>query len=264
MNLDKMCYKIFHIPGYGESHQTRSDLSNYLDSYLINHIDRLDTETILISNKDQYDNFNKEYFELTPKFDFKWGEMGIWASNLLAFKNFLDTDYEYLMLMEDDITTRDNDEFLMLLNKYMDMLPEDWEIFSYFVHPNQYGRYYDRKSRGIDAGISMNSILDLNNQYELPADMVEDDPDDSSDIVKAYQDWSMLCYIVNRKSAKKMFENILHDGIDQPIDWYAFNKTHKYFKSYTLSPKATKGVGLYNLESTFQEREQRAGIYGNI
>ena len=98
MNLDKMCYKIFHIPGYGESHQTRSDLSNYLDSYLINHIDRLDTETILISNKDQYDNFNKEYFELTPKFDFKWGEMGIWASNLLAFKNFLDTNCFFLFI----------------------------------------------------------------------------------------------------------------------------------------------------------------------
>lgn len=264
MKLDKMCYKIFHIPGYGESHQTRSDLFNYLDSYLINHIDRLETDTILISNLDQYNNFNKEYFQLNPKFDFKWGEMGIWASNLLAFKNFLDTDYEYLMLMEDDITTRDNDEFLMLLQKYMDMLPEDWEIFSYYVHPNQYARYYSRPTQEFDIGISINSILNIEDQNELFDGSVEATPDDSAEVVKAYQDWSMLCYVVNRKSAQKMLENVLHDGIDQPIDWYAFNKRHKYFKSYTLSPKATKGCGLYALESTFQQREQRAGIYGNI
>lgn len=222
MNLDDICYKIFHIPNYGESAQQRAYLFNELDSYLSNKISRLNTDTVLISNEDEYFNFNEKYNLIKANRKFKWGEIGIWASNLLAIENFLKTDKKYLMLMEDDILVPDKDRFLDLLQSYMDELPEDWEFFSYFVHQNQFSRFEDIYS--------------------------------NSSVVPAYQDWSMLCYVLNKKSAKKILDLCLINGFDMPIDWYIYRQP-EIFKSYTLSPIAEMGCKLYDIVSTFQERE---------
>jgi GR25 family glycosyltransferase involved in LPS biosynthesis len=219
MILDKFCYKIFHIPNYGESCEQRSVLFSELNSFLSNKIDILETDTVLISNEDQYFDFNEKYGLIKTSREFKWGELGIWASNLLAIKNFLSTDKEYLMLMEDDIYVPDKDRFLDLLEHYMSNLPEGWEVFSYFVHENQFSRFQ--------------------NKYN------------NSELVPAYQDWSMLCYVLNKKSAQKILDVCLNSGITMPIDWYIYRQPDM-FKTYTLSPIAEMGCKLYDMLSTFQ------------
>ena len=222
MSLDKFCYKIFHIPGYGESATERSVLFTDLDTYLSKRIDRLNTETVLINDENSYFEFNDKHNLIKTSREFKWGEIGIWASNLLAIKNFLDTDKEYLMLMEDDIHVSDKEKFISLLENYMDLLPEGWDIFSYFVHENQFTRFQNKQAH--------------------------------SDVVPAYQDWSMLCYILNKKSAKKFLDISLTHGITMPIDWFVYRQPDT-FKSYTLHPLAEKGCKLYDIVSTFQHRE---------
>jgi GR25 family glycosyltransferase involved in LPS biosynthesis len=222
MTLNKFCYKVFHIPGYGESHEQRSDLFKSLDDFLLTKMDRLETDTVLISNEDQYFDFNEKHNLIKTQREFKWGELGIWASNLLAIKNFLNTDKEYLMLMEDDIYVPNQERFVELLEYYMSIIPKDWEVFSYFVHENQFTRFQDIHGH--------------------------------SEIVPAYQDWSMLCYILNRKSAEKILNLCLIHGLTMPIDWYIYRQP-EVFKSYTLSPIAEKGCKLYNVVSTFQEKE---------
>lgn len=226
MTLDKFCYKIFHIPGYGESHEQRAELFKSLDDFLSQKMSRLETETILISNEDQYFDFNEKYNLIKTQREFKWGELGIWASNLLAIKNFLNTDKEYLMLMEDDIYVPDKIEFIYLLEKYMGGLPKDWDVFSYFVHPNQLPRFNESK-HGID---------------------------DNGYIVKAYQDWSMLCYILNRRSAQMMLDVTQNTGLTMPIDWYIYRQP-EIFNSYTPHPLAEIGCKLYDIVSTFQTKE---------
>lgn len=226
MIKDDFCYEIFHIPGYGESHLDRADLFKSLNDYLSTRMDRLDTETILISNESDYFDFNEKHNLIKTSREFKWGELGIWASNLLAIKNFLNTDKKYLMLMEDDIYVPDKDAFLYLLEKYMGGLPKDWDIFSYFVHPDQLPRFSQE----------IHSIPD--NLY----------------IVKAYQDWSMLCYVLNRKSAKKMLDTCIATGLTMPIDWYIYRQPD-IFKSFTPHPLAEIGCKLYDIVSTFQTRE---------
>lgn len=226
MIADKMCYKIFHIPGYGESHEKREYLYKTLDDFLSDKMSRLDTDTVLISNEDQYFEFNDKHNLIKTSREFKWGEIGIWASNLLAMRNFLNTDKEYLMLMEDDIHVPDQAAFMYLLEKYMGGLPEDWDIFSYFVHSNQIPRF-NQSQHGIE-----------NNTY----------------IVKAYQDWSMLCYVLNRKSAEKFLDLVDKTGLTMPIDWYIYRQPEA-FKSYTIHPLAEIGCKLYDMVSTFQTRE---------
>lgn len=285
MNLDKLCYNIFHISGYNDEDGIRESLFTELDSYLKDKIHRLDTPTILISNKDQYDIFCLSHHSLNPKNKFKWGELGIWASNTLAMKNFLDTDYEYLMLMEDDICVDDKDKFLRLLSHYMDQLPEDWEVFSYFVPEDQYVKYYLKREESFAAGFGLETSITYREINEnVPGGYLLHEREDNGGVVKSYQDWSMLCYVINRKTAEKILKDIFENGVYEPIDWYIFNVIYldnripiekadleKYnedgvifgdgtikldrFKTYSITPKSEKGCRLYKTESTFQKRE---------
>lgn len=214
-------YKIFHLEGYGDSAELRSKLFNRIDSYLYDYFPRLDCPTVLISNEEEYDKFNSSHNLLNPKTGFKWGELGVWASNLLAMENFLKTDHKYLMLMEDDINFEPG--LIDNLFRYMKQLPEDWDMFSYFVHPNQFSRF--------------------------------DGDQNESGVVKSYQDWSMLCYLITRKMAEKMLRDT-KEGIAEPIDWYMFRHPERY-NMYTLAPNAFRPVSLYEISSTFQQKEDR-------
>lgn len=221
----KLCYNIFHIDGLGESSSIRKQLSNKVISQLDGLIDRLDTGTILINSQESYNNFVNNVFDLKPKFEFKFGEMGVWASNINAILKFIESDYDVLMLMEDDIEI--SKDFYLLLQKYLDSLPENWDVFSYFVHHNQFGRYH---GNGDEFGV-----------------------------VAAYQDWSMLCWLLTKECAIKIIDDINNNGIDMPIDWYIFRQPDK-FKSYTIGPRAKRGCALYNTTSTFQQIDERISL----
>lgn len=226
--MDKMCYKIFHIPGDGESWEERESYFNLADSHISKHIAKLDTPTIKIGSYSDYARANRMYSLPFLHKEFKFGEVGIWASNLVAMKNFLKTDYEYLMLMEDDISLEP--EFIDLLKEYMEELPDSWEVFSYFVHSNQFGRFNESTHIG-------------------------------KNVVLAYQDWSMLCYIIKRSTALKILQNTEYFGVDAPIDHYIFRQPD-VFKSYTLHPNAKVGCSLLEVISTFQKKESEELIMG--
>lgn len=284
MNLNKICYSIFHLPGYNDEGGIRASLYSDLDSYLSNKINKLETPTILISNRQQYEEFNLNYFTLNPKNKFKWGEIGIWASNLLAIKNFINTDHEYLMLMEDDIFVENKDRFIELLSHYMDKLPQGWEIFSYYVPPNQYSKFDLVQRMTFVDGISFETVVNFRGVNSVvPGSFVKQESNNTKEVVESYQDWSMLCWILNKETAKKILKDVEENGIFEPIDWYIFdvaylNKTTpldrvlfegfgqevshwsneikpRKFRTYTLSPTAEKGCSLYSTESTFQQRE---------
>jgi GR25 family glycosyltransferase involved in LPS biosynthesis len=223
----KLCYNIFHIENLGQSSNIRKQLSNQVVSALYGVVDRITTQPVLINNQELYDNFVNNVFDLKPHFEFKFGEMGVWASNIVAINEFIKSDYDVLMLMEDDIQINDN--FYELLSDYLNTIPEDWDVFSYFVHPNQFDRYTNIRS--------------------------------SDEIVLAYQDWSMLCWLITKPAAKKLIEDISKNGVNMPIDWYIFRQPEK-FKSYSLSPTARRGCELYDTMSTFQQIDDRIKING--
>jgi GR25 family glycosyltransferase involved in LPS biosynthesis len=223
----KLCYNIFHIPNLGESSNVRKRLSDQVVSALYGVVDRIHTEPVLINNQELYESFVNNVFDLKPHFEFKFGEIGVWASNIVAINEFIKSDYDVLMLMEDDIQINNN--FYQLLSEYLENIPEDWDVFSYFVHPNQFDRYTHIYSQ--------------------------------DEVVLAYQDWSMLCWLINKPAAKKMINDIVQNGIDMPIDWYIFRQPEK-FKSYSLSPTARRGCELYDTTSTFQQIDDRIKING--
>lgn len=229
-------YNIFHL----DSSTERQKYVDTLDTYLSPHFDKLHTPTISISNQEEVTAFLTENPEF--KLDgngssdpsgvqgWMFGEIGIWASNYFAWKNFLKTDADYLILIEDDLIA--TPRLLEVLDVYMSQLPEDWDMFTAFVSGDQYGRF--------------------NETHEIGAES----------ICKAYQDWSLAFYIINRKSAEKLLQSV-YDGVIYPPDWHFYKQQDK-FNVYAPKPLDAGFCYLAGLESTYQLRDTRHIIEGNI
>tara|TARA_R110000850_G_scaffold190308_4_gene316243 strand:- start:16782 stop:18788 length:2007 start_codon:yes stop_codon:yes gene_type:complete len=228
-DINKFCFKIFHLPELSATNSIRKENFRELNIYLSNHLKNLETPTIHIGNKKQYFDFNETYHLLKPTSKFKWGELGIWASNLLAFQNFVKSDFEYTLLIEDDILIENKERFLRLLIQYLKQLPDDWDMFSFYCPENQFKKYKP----------------EIQNERKS--------------IVPAYQDYSMVCNVVNRKCAIKVLDDIKQNGIDLPIDHYFF-RNKNMFKVYTLTPDAEKGCSLIETDSTFQNIQSHVKV----
>jgi len=224
----RYAHKVFHTVGLDKR---RSDLTEKINNYLSLDSVMLDTPTFKISNREEYNKFlldNPDFkpdtngYELDGLSGWKMGEIGIWASNWTAWLNFLKSDEEYLILMEDDIIYEE--KFLSIINYYISQLPKDWEIFHAFSPADQFPRY--------------------NETHDIGA----------KDVCKAYQDWSCLCYVINKSGAKKLLSN--SNLFNLPLDWYMFRQQDR-FNVYTIKPTSEFPCTLMGLESTFQSNEYR-------
>lgn len=228
----KFAHKVFHI----ESNERRSELVKSINDYLYSYSKVLITPTIKVSSKEDCDAFLKDNTNFVPdpygyslngEQGWRYGEIGIWASNWTAWHNFLKSDAEYLILMEDDIIYYDG--FMDIIINYMSQLPDNWDVFHAFSPADQFGKY--------------------NSEHEIGSD----------DICKSYQDWSCLCYIITRDAAQKMINNSYNFKL--PLDWYMFRQTD-LFNVYTIKPSSEFPCTLLSGESTFQTTQKREVING--
>lgn len=213
----KYAYKIFHINEVSEARDTA--VSNIKS--ILKDIPELQSTTINYSDENEVSFFKTKFAEFNPRREFKIGELGIWASNYYAWNEFLNSEYDVLLLFEDDIKIDDN--FILGIDSYINRLPDSWDFFMPFVHWWQ-----------------------ANNIYNKDRDDFGD-----QDICKAYQSWSLAAYVVSKNGAKKILDSLLN-GFDDPVDWYIF-KNKSLFNTYTLKPEANKFCDLLYLQTTIQE-----------
>jgi GR25 family glycosyltransferase involved in LPS biosynthesis len=149
--------------------------------------------------------FKQKYTEVNPGWDEpKVGEFGNFASHYLAWKYLAESNLESLLVFEDDVLIELN--FIEKYNLAMDNVPDDYDVLSIFVHPNQYDRF---------------DKTDEISYY----------------IAKGYQDWSTLCYVISKQGAKKLTEHVKQYGMTRPTDWFIFRGGHEnLFNVYTLPP----------------------------
>jgi GR25 family glycosyltransferase involved in LPS biosynthesis len=233
-------YNIFHL----DKDTDRDDNYSAVLSYMPDYAEKLDSPTVGFSSVKEVDEFcaaNPDFVldyegynprDLTRNIllqslpllkGWKLGEIGIWASNFLSWKAFLETDADYLVLMEDDCLI--NQDFMPKLIEYMEELPEDWDIYHHFVH-FQDAPWYSPK-------------LDVGAEH----------------VCRVYQEWSNLCYVINRRSAQKLL-GLVKEGITLPLDWF-WSKQLEKITTYTLKPKVYSGIELQCLKSTFQTTSRR-------
>ena len=220
-------YEVFHT-------DTGNHLRNKVYDEILNRVSflpKLNSPTYYLNTFDKVDEFTKdnpgfkvqtlEKYDANGKtFPSNSGICGIWASNYIAYKNFLNSDKEILIVFEDDVEISPN--FKTVAKTYMKELPDDWEVFSFYV-PN-------------DSLFAYNSAA-----HDVPG---------ANFICKSYQQWAMCGYAVNRKSAQKIVDDIETKGIEAPIDWYLFNfRMHPRFlnitfNTYTVKPQAYRPLKL--------------------
>jgi GR25 family glycosyltransferase involved in LPS biosynthesis len=229
---NNICFKIFHVDSNSERDQLFSDLR----SYLINKIDELDTPTNIISNDSDVKNFISDNLDFNLYLNgynldniqgWRYGEIGILSSNFYAWKNFINSDYDLLILMEDDI--RYDDEFYEKLNLCINDLPDDWDIFSFYVPESEYNKFH--------LSMAVSPVLS-----------------------RSYQDWSMLCYVINKKGAQKLIDSV-KNPVFLPLDWHIYRQTH-LFNVYSVRPDFISGCSLAAVESTFQNIQNRRVLNG--
>jgi GR25 family glycosyltransferase involved in LPS biosynthesis len=159
-----------------------------------------------------------------------FGEIGIWASNYFAWKNFLETDADCLILVEDDLVI--SPRLLEVLPIYMEELPEGWDMLTAYVPTGQYIKYNETHDVG------------------------------AKTICKTYQDWSLAFYVINRQSAEKLLQSV-SEGVVYPPDWHFYKQPEK-FNVYAPKPQDAGFCSLSGADSTYQFRDTRAPLEGNI
>jgi len=236
----KFVYNVFHMEdGSPISIQRRNNVIKLEEEFSARH-EKLDTPTISISNKEEA----LAFLEANPEFNLKregfialdgglgwmFGEIGIWASNYTAWKNFLETDADYLILMEDDFYATKG--FFYAFDTFIEQLPEDWDMLSLHVHPMHEPLYNETKEIG------------------------------QPSICIAYQDWSLACYVINRASAEKLLAEVAKE-VALPPDWFFYKQLDK-FNVYSIKPLEIGFSMLFPSPSTYQNRDERAPLEGNI
>jgi hypothetical protein len=226
------CYKVLHLTE--EKNQSRVKCAEKIRATL--NLDELESPTILIDGIDSLKKFLSEYplFNVdpngydpmhsrnSPEYDKEkatpvgwiYQELGIWASNYLAYKDFLNSDYEYLMLFEDDVVINAN--FLELVDSYMRELPEDWDVF-YPYSP--------------EPPLFYGEVI-------------------SDHLCRPYTTWSNAAYMVSKKGVKKLIDSVETEAIYMPIDWHILKQQDKY-SIFTIQVGFDKGCYLSGTPSTY-------------
>lgn len=142
---------------------------------------------------------------------FKPGEVGLWHSTFVALNAFIESDYDALLILEDDITF--DSGFLEKTKQYLDRLPMFWDFFYQYVHPWQGANNYKKS-------------------YDIG----------DTQICRSYQVWSNACFWVSKKGAERLLEAVALYPIDEAVDWYILKRgMTRDWDVYTLKP----GVPMY-------------------
>ena len=234
----ELTLKLFESEGWDSF--PRQANANRSKDYLRKHLPELDSKTIKINSQetlemflsentgfkvdpDGYDpeNFKPIYRkdESTP-LGWKYGQIGIWASNYTAWINFLKTDYDYVMLVEDDVYFKEGsfEVFQGCLNE----LPDDWEIYHFCVPKEK--TMFKKQPRNVNSKISFPYINDSN-----------------------------ACYIINRKGVEKLLKQV-KEGIFLPLDWHWFKQP--LFNIYATRDDVETYCDLITVASTHWDTQQ--------
>lgn len=224
-----LVFNIFHVDGDTDVLKKRGILTKRATEQLSLDFKKIETPTILIRNHDDVKNFFKnEDIKIDPKGykgnGWKFGELGVWASNYTAWKNFAKTDHEMLMLIEDDIVL--NKHFNIKLQGYINELPTDWDFFTVYI-PSFGNVKYKTYRDSLDVG--------------------------KENICRVYQSWSCLCYIVSKRGAKKLLEQV-KKPVTSPIDhWLFYNEK---LNGYAIKIEKGNICDIHKLNSTIQSAEK--------
>lgn len=206
--MNKTAFTIFHSPN-----PERDELYHAARNTMLLSFDELKTETVFFKDDSELFDFYKNselVFNKNGIFDKGWtiGQLGLWASTYVAIKDFLKSDYENLIILEDDIILMNN--FIDNLLFYMTELSENWAMFFGYV-PDHFKLRFKKILRTERKKVNIQK----------------------PNIIKAFQEECTVCYVVSRSGAERFLE-LLKTPFSSPIDYWLFRESG--LPIYTIKP----------------------------
>ena len=188
------------------------------------------SETIMIKTEEDYTNLDLP--ALNIKFSNKrglrnppagWlpGEIGIWISNILALKSFLQEssiDSDMCLLLESDVWLTPEDGALnRCINDWVQHLPKNWDFLNLYVAENW--RY------------KFDSVI-----HEIGNEI----------ICRNYAEIHFAAILWSKRGAGKLI-NVSETEIHSPIDRQVFEDSN--FEGYAIKPDFHRNVSLWTAEA---------------
>lgn len=152
----------------------------------------------------------------------KPGEVGLWNTTMKAITMFAESEYDALLILEDDIIL--NPGFLAGALGYLERVPMHWDFFYQYVHPWQ-------------------GANNFNMSYAIG----------DTQICRSYQVWSNACFWVSKKGATRLIEAVARP-IDEAVDWYILKRgMTRDLDVYTLKPGVDNFCNIGGFETTIQD-----------
>jgi GR25 family glycosyltransferase involved in LPS biosynthesis len=203
----KLAYQIFNIPGINEERDRNKSL---IETSL--ELPNLGSPTMTSQDPCPL-GFTKQ---------FKPGEVGLWNSTVTALRHFVDSDYDALLILEDDILL--NPGFLAGAQEYLERLPMLWDYFYQYVH-------------------SWQGANNFNMSYVYG----------DSKLCRSYQVWSNACFWVSKEGAHKLLKAVANP-IEEAVDWYILKRgMEKSWNVYTLQPGVEMYCNIGGFKTTIQD-----------
>jgi GR25 family glycosyltransferase involved in LPS biosynthesis len=167
------------------------------------------------------------------------GELGIWFSQLNAWKMLMESDkFDHLIVLEDDAIPTEN--CAEVIKEYLAYLPEDYDMLSLWVPENQKADYYtnyvfdwDGNSSALGGG--------EDTRDGAPCFRI-----DNSVLANAYQGYGGVATIYSKKGAEKFYALAKGEGLFTTSDCFLFINIHRgIIKGYAPRPDAKEAFG-YN------------------
>lgn len=243
----KFCCTVFHADKPAEKPH------EYIREFCVKSItsiipfETLDTPTVFIKNIEEVKKFLKDSpeFILDPKgydpehnrsnneYDrnkanpqgWRYSTIGIWASSYTAYKNFLKSEYDYLLIFEDDMLIQN--DFMDVFTTHFSELPDGWDVYYHF-----------------NAG-----------SPRLAKKITEH-------LARPNQMWSNAAYVMSRKGAEKAVQSVeTAPGAYLPIDWH-FLKQLNIFDIYTSQQNKYSACRLARVASSYHGLEEYKDLTG--
>jgi GR25 family glycosyltransferase involved in LPS biosynthesis len=204
-----LVYELFHIEGVSpERDNAATKITQSLD------LPRLGSPTLKVGESN-----------LTFNRDFKSGEQGLWGSTAVALSLFINSNYDVLLILEDDVAL--HLDFVKAAKAYLSKLPKDWDTFYQYVH------WWQQQNRYTD-------------EYDI----------DDEFICKAYQVWGNGCFFLSKQGASRILKEISENGINEPTDWFILKRgLEGTYNNYTLKPNVNNYCHLLGFDTTIQSGE---------
>ena len=209
------CWKIFHKDG----------VSPVRDKLFRNNVKFLNDRFTQIGSHDYFTEEVKNFIsqaktiKISPYL--KWGEAGIFLSNIKAWEEILYSNFDHGLLLEDDCIL--SDRFDSHMYNLLSNAPDDWDIITLFSHPDERHKYHP--------------ALEYNHY-----------------IVRNYQGGSALAYLVSRSGVIKLLA--LVKSIEIPLDSFLFNNR---LNTYAWHPDREMVVSSVSL--LFDENYKINGLF---